>query len=905
MADKTGSLRRDDPYPKPTKPHLKLVKTDKTLSEQNVNITVENGMLRIDHEDGTTTFDTNPDRIRAATAPKRDTSFEANLAHDMEEGTLDQIASELLEGIERDILSRREWMDTRALGIQLLGLKLEKPRSDLGSSSAPLEGMSTVRHPLLLEATVSFQATARAELLPAAGPVKVRNDTPIMPRHVLSSPNPADPDNPYPTLPPPELAASSDENAQALERDLNHYLLTKTDYVADTDRMLFYVGFGGDGFKKVYNHPLLRRPVSESVDAEDLIVSNAATDLNNCGRVTHRIRMRKAVLKRMMIDGVYRDVDLAPPTQNNNNPVDQQKNQIAGFNPTVQTPEDRDYEIYEIYTELDLDEFAPEKFKGKGLPLPYRVTIEKNSRKVLDVRRNWKKDDKECQAKEYFVQFPMVRGLGFYGLGYIHLLGNTTIALTASWRLQLDNGMFANFPGFLYSKGIGRQLTNQFRVPPGGGVGLEIGAQDDIRKAVMPLPYKETGPSFANFTTHVEEIGRRLAQTANINVGEGKQDAPVGTTLALIEQATKVMDSAHKRLHAAQSKEFQLLVDRFREDPDAFVRNCKGYKQWEKKQFLQALEDYHIVPVADPNNPTSLHRLAKAMAIKELQKVNKDLYDPVAVDLRVMQIADIDPQGLFRQTPATPAPDPRMVAIQQKSAQAEKQAEIQLLETQIKAQSEAAKLQDSAAERASREKLEQMKLQLEILKIQEEQIIHKQQMANDTVQAHHKMALDQAQQQQKMQMDAHAKRQDIMAEHQRNQANLYMEAMKQHNKHQLEMRKGQQGIQIEHQKHQAQLARDAQQHTQEMQQQREQHEVDLEASKKMAEASAKAAGPAEAQKSKNETEAHKQQLGHNEKRLKMEEQKHKVELTNEKKLAAAKAKSMTMKKKSDKKKSED
>lgn len=822
MAQGTGSIRRSDPYPNLSRPHLTLVKSDK--QEQNTNtIKFEDGVLQIDNPDGSTTFDFNPAKSSIPGFKRRDPEHEDNLAFEIGEGELSRIANELLDGVSRDELSRKEWLETRALGIQLLGLKLEKPRSDLGSSSAPLEGMSTVRHPLLLEATVSFQATARAELLPASGPVKVRNDTPITPRTILAKPDQTDADNPYPTLPPHQATASSDELAQALERDLNYYLLTCTDYVADTDRMLFYVGFGGDGFKKVYNCPLRRRPVSESVDAEDLIVSNAATDLNNCGRLTHRIKMRKSVLKRMQILEVYRDCDLSAPQQTVTNAVEKQKDEIAGFNSSVLSPEDRDYEVLEIYCELDLDEFAPKHFKNKGLPLPYRVTIERQSRQVLDIRRNWSKQDKECRAKEYFVQFPMVRGLGFYGLGYIHLLGNTTIALTAAWRLQLDNGMFSNFPGFLYSKGIGRQLSNQFRVPPGGGVGLEIGSQQSIKDAVMPLPYKETGPSFSQFTTHVEEVGRRMAQTGNINVGEGKQDAPVGTTLALIEQATKVMDSAHKRLHAAQDKELKLLVERFREDPEAFFKHNKSAKQWQKDQFIQALNDYNIVPVADPNNPTSLHRIAKGQAIKELQKGNPDLYDPVAVDLRVMQVADIDPSGLFRQTPKTPAPDPRMVAIQQKAQSVEKQNEIQLMEAQIKAQTSAAEMQDKAQDRASREKLEQMKIQLELLKIKEESIIHQQQAQNDVQAQQHEMALKQASQQQDMQIDAVQRQHEIHADRQQQQQNLYTEAMKQHGQ-----------LQMEAQKHRADMAKQAQQHAQEMQHAREKHAVELEMAKKMA-----------------------------------------------------------------------
>jgi hypothetical protein len=812
MAVNSGSRRLDGPYPKPVGPHI-IVNNRDPEPEQTANRTVENGVLKIDNPDGTTTIDFNPSQadLNGEEGPE-DKGFNANLAKETDESELGRIATDLIDGVERDDLSRKKWLDTRARGIALLGLELEKPRSDTGNASAPLEGMSTVRHPLLLEATVSFQATARAELLPSSGPVKVRNDTPYHAPKPVPSQTPNDPNNPTPTLPPEQ---SVDDLAQSLEKDLNHYLtVVATEYIPDTDRMLFHVGFGGDGFKKVFNCPLKRRPVSESVDAEDLIVSDATTDLANCGRVTHRIRMRQSTLKRMQILGAYRDVDLAQPASYTaKNPVDKKKEEIAGITTTVQRPEDRNYEIYEIYCELDLDEFAPKPFKGKGLPLPYRVTIEKESRKILDIRRNWQEKDSQCIAKQYFVQFPFIRGLGFYGLGYIHLLGNTTIALTAAWRLQLDNGMFANFPGFLYNKGVGRQLSNQFRVPPGGGVGLELGAQQDIRAAVMALPYKETGPSFSAFSTHVEEVGRRLASTANIQVGEGKQDAPVGTTLALIEQATKVMDSAHKRLHAAQSCEFGLLKERFKEDPESLWRHNKNATIQDKDQFLKALNDYNIVPVADPNNPTSLHRMAKAMAIKELQKLSPDLYDPVKVDLQVGRMADLNLADVMRSTPAAPQPDPRMEAIQQKAASSEQQNQIQLQEAQIKAQTAAAEIQDKAAERASRERIENTKIVQDKIKLQNESIIHA-----------HDAAHDLAAKRQDMQLNAASKVQDMQHENLSHTNELHHQATQ----------------------HRAEVAQTAQTHAQKLDHERQIGEQKVEAAKKMA----KTAKPATVQKPK-------------------------------------------------------
>lgn len=691
-------------------------------------IKFEDGVLSIEQPDGSVVIDTNPDR---SDPNKKTKGFYENLVDKIDEGELTTIATKLLDGIDRDIQSRSEWLATRAKGITLLGLKLEEQSDSSGTSSAPFEGMSRIRHPLLLEATVRFQANARSELLPSTGPVKVRNDQTIPPK---VPPNMPPLDNTPGGLPPPmmghnggpNIMEETDDLADALEKDMNHYLtVTATEYVPDTDRMLFYIGFGGDGFKKVFNCPLRRRPVSESVDAEDLIVSNSATDLQNCGRVTHVIKMRKSVLRRMQLLGAYRDVSLGKPAPASPSVVDVKKSEIDGFKATMAGDGDEDYTVYETYCELDLDEFAPKHFKGEGLPLPYRVTIEKDSRQVLSIIRNWNEDDEQCIAKRFFVQFPFIRGLGFYGYGFIHLLGNLTNTLTAGWRETIDGGMFANFPGFLFSKSVGRQLTNQIRIPPGGGMAIDLGAQQDIRSAVMPLPYKEPGPGFVSFLQHVAEEGQRLASTAQISVGEGKQDAPVGTTLALIEQSTKILDAVHKRLHQAQAEEFLLLKERFKEDPEAFWRhNKKPAVPWEREQFLKALDNHNLVPVADPNNPTSLHRMAKTQLIKQMQAASPQLYNSVAVDTAVFRMAGIDPSGLFNAQPSPPPPDPRMMAIQAKAQASQAQAQMEQLREQIRVETEKAKLMDREKERESRERIAQMQIQLELLRIEEERVIN-------------------------------------------------------------------------------------------------------------------------------------------------------------------------------------
>lgn len=835
---------------------------DVDVGENKPTEEFENGASKQENPDGSLTIDFSP---RRASANLGGPWFK-NLADDIETDELSRIANDLLTGIQTDDMSRKEWMETRARGIVLLGFKLEEPKGDIGGSSAPLEGMSTIRHPLLAEAVLRFQANARGELLPATGPVKVRNDTPTKPKPPVPPPLPPVPPAPPsmghnggPPMPPmaggppgapsgpmaPPMAAApavpspmppslpggsalpllpdetgltnnNEELADALEKDMNHYLTaTATEYYPDTDRMLFWVGAGGMGFKKVYNCPIRRRPVSESVDAADIIVSNASTDLENCGRVTHRIKMRPSVLKRMQIVGAYRDVEPLTPSPFNLtlNSIEKQKNEIQGTIPQLPSnQEDIEHELYETYCELNIKGFE-HKHKGKetGLCCPYKVTIHKESRKVLEVRRNWEEKDQICLPKQYFVEFPFVRAMGFYGIGLIHIAGNTTSALTATWREMLDAGMFASFPGFIYAKSVGRQLTNQFRVPPGGGIPLEIGT-GRLQDNVMPLPYKEPGPAFTAFAQHVEEVGQRVAGTAEVQVGEGNQEVPVGTTLALIEQSTKVIDAVHKRLHAAQAQEFKLLKERFKEDPEAFWRhNKRPTIPWRRKQFLNAIENSDLIPVADPNNPTSLHRIAKATAIKTLQQANPAIYDPVAVDTRIMRIVGIDPEGLFHQNPQAQPPDPKLIAAQQKAEADKAKVQIMQMQAQMEAVSKQHEIANNEAERQSREKIEGMKLQLEQMRIQQEAIIHAHDAQQEQAKVLHETQMQHTQHIQSLQSD-HAQQ---AADHQHEQTMKAAEIQSEHAKHQNEMA-------LEREKHHTQLQADQAQNERTLQSQEKQ-----------------------------------------------------------------------------------
>lgn len=578
-------------------------------------------ILKIEHDDGSVSVSLDGRSLDedAESEADRAKDWFRNLVDEIDGMELSRIGNDLIRGIDDDLQSRNDWIEDRAQGLKLLGLKIEIPGLQGATDGAPVEGMSRVRHPLLLEAVLRFQANARSELLPTDGPVKVRVDS------VMTT-------------------VEQDQLAHALETDLNHYLTAVAkEYYPDTDRMLLMLGFGGTAFKKVYFCPLRGRPVSETVDADDLIVNNAATCLSDAKRVTHRVYMRPSTVKRLQILGVYRDIDLSVPTQPNKDAVQREKDEQQGVSSESMNPEDRDRQIYECYCELNISGFE-HKFKGRetGLEIPYRVTIDESTKEILSIVRNYDEPsgdegDELPEARTNFVKYTFVPGMGFYDIGLLHILGNTTNAVTAAWRELLDAGMYSNFPGFLMADTGARQNTNIFRVPPGGGALVKTGGLP-INQAVMPLPYKEPSAPLMTLVQNMVETGQRVGGTSELQVGEGRQDAPVGTTIALIDQATKILNSVHKRMHASQAEEFQLLVRCFREHPESFWKKIRNpQEQWNDQILLKALNDYELVPQADPNTASQTQRLMKVMALKELQKGNPAMYDPIAIDMAAMK----------------------------------------------------------------------------------------------------------------------------------------------------------------------------------------------------------------------------------------------------------------------------
>lgn len=628
-------------------------------------------ILKIEHGDGSISISLDGSPIDGP-GVKKDIGWFDNLVDEIPAVELSRISSEILRGVSDDLTSRKDWVETRADGLKLLGLKLEIPGIGGAADGAPVEGMSRVRHPLLLEAVLRFQANARSEMLPTDGPAKIRND------------------NNNATL-------EEDQLANCLERDLNHYLTaTAPEYYPDTDRMIFMLGFGGTSFKKIYYCPLRNRPVSETVDADDIIVNQSATDLRNAKRITHRSYMRPSTVKRLQILGVYKDVDLPSPGMAQLDSVQREKKDQQGVEPNSMNAEDRDREIYECYCELDIPGFE-HKWKGKksGLEIPYRITIDYSSKEILSIVRNYDEDCSDLpEARANFVKYTFVPGMGFYDIGLLHILGNTTNAVTAAWRELLDAGMYSNFPGFLLSDVGARQNTNIFRVPPGGMALVKTGGMP-LNQAIMPLPYKEPSAALMTLVQNIVETGQRLGGTSEQAVGEGVSETPVGTTLASIEQATKIMNSVHKRMHASQAEELQLLAECFKEHPESFwQRNKKPAYPWDEQTFLNALGDCNLVPQADPNTASHTQRLMKVMALKQLQSGNPSMYDPIAIDMAALKaIGWSNPQQFMAPPSSQGKPPPELLQAQAKMANEQKLADARMMD----AQSNASKVESAIA----------------------------------------------------------------------------------------------------------------------------------------------------------------------------------------------------------------
>lgn len=646
-------------------PYLKVVIDDDDGETSTIDPTT--GHTTTVHSDGSVTVN-----LGDARGPHDDSDtsdFFANLALDINEFDLATMANTLCDQIDADDRSRAKHLSNIAKALDMLGMELKDPASGTGATAAPVEGMSVVTAPILLDAILRGWANAVGELLPTSGPCKIRDDG-EPPKAPLAGP----------TMPQlydeGGLKYERDTLAEALEKDFNHYLtVTAVEYGPETSHMLLWgTYFTGSGFKKVYRCPLRRRPVSESVEPQDLIVSDATKDLRKCTRITHQTRMAPSVMARMKFIGAYRET---PETQPTPTPtaVEAKIAGLQGINPTYSRPEDQPYTLWETQCELDIaDPKVPADMRNAGLQLPYLVSLDKDAKQILAIRRDWDEDDEDCTRKRMYVKFPYVPGPGFYGTGLLNLLGNASAAVTAAWREALDAGAFASFPAYAYLEIMGRQKTNDMRVGPGQGLAIQENGMMSIKDMIMGLPFHDATPGLFNIMKEITTQAQKLGGTADLPTAEGRADVPVGTMLASIEQAKQVMSAAHKGMVAAQAEELELLKELFKENPEDFWRNNDDCAtEWNKEKFLQALEDCNLVPRADPNTPSHLHRLMRLITLYMMAQGQPALYDMREVNKACLEgMGWANPERFFlpEQAPGPAPPDPQMIVAQAKAQDA-------------------------------------------------------------------------------------------------------------------------------------------------------------------------------------------------------------------------------------------
>ena len=454
--------------------------------------------------------------------------FYGNLAEDMDDGDLGVIASDLMGDYENDRASREEWAHTYTQGLDLLGVKFQE-------RTRPFRGASSVTHPLLAEAVTQFSSTAFKEMMPSDGPVRTR-----------------------------VVGKESVEVYQQSQRvkEFMNYNLTQVmeEYTPELDQMLFYLPLSGSTFKKVYYDAQLGRAVSKFVPAEDLVVPYTASDLDSCERVTHVVKLSENDVRKKQVAGFYRDIDITPsspdtPTYSTGN-IKDAINNLDGLQPTG---ESETVSILEFHVNLDLIGYEDKRDDEEtGIKLPYIVTLEESSGKVLSIRRNYDEDDPLFKKKQYFVHYKFLPGLGFYGFGLIHLIGGLSRTATQALRQLIDAGTLANLPAGFKTRGL-RIADNDEPLQPGEfrDVDAPSGA---IREGLMPLPYKEPSQTLFGLLGFVVDAGQRFAQIADMQVGDANQGAPVGTTIALLERGSRIMSSIHKRMYYAMQTEFKLLA---------------------------------------------------------------------------------------------------------------------------------------------------------------------------------------------------------------------------------------------------------------------------------------------------------------------------------------------------------
>tara|TARA_A100001011_G_scaffold93874_1_gene98794 strand:+ start:1028 stop:3412 length:2385 start_codon:yes stop_codon:yes gene_type:complete len=544
----------------------------------------------------------------------------ANLAEILDDSVLGTLSSELRDKVDDDKESREDWEEAIAKGLKLLGVNYEE-------RNEPFLGASGVHHPLLSEAVTQFQAQAYKEMLPAGGPVKTQ---------VLGAPT-----------------KITEDQAQRVQ-DFMNYQITEImeEYDPDTDQMLFYLPLTGSTFKKVYFDPGKQRAVSKFVPAEDLIVPYSASDLNTAERVTHVVRMSENELRKLQVAGVYRDIEIQAGDEDDESSIRETGNELQGIRPSYG---DDVHTLLEIHTEIDLEGFEDIDEGGEptGVKLPYIVTVDEDSGQVLSVVRNYRQADPLRRKRQYFTHFKFLPGFGFYGFGLLHTIGGLSRAATSILRQLIDAGTLSNLPAGFKARGVRIRNDDEPLAP---GEFRDIDAPGgDLRNALMPLPYKEPSGTLAQLLGVIVDSGRRFAQVADAKIADTNAQAPVGTTVALIEQGSKIISSIHKRLHYGQKQEFRLLAEVFADNPMPYPYFVGQNVPAEiMQQDFDGRVD--ILPVSDPSIFSMSQRLSLAQTQMQLAQAAPQLHNQYEAYRRMYDALDVKNIDAILPPPSPPQP---------------------------------------------------------------------------------------------------------------------------------------------------------------------------------------------------------------------------------------------------------
>ena len=528
--------------------------------------------------------------------------FSKNLAEEMDERVLVELSGNLVGDFETDVSSRKDWIQTYVDGLELLGMKIE-------DRMEPWPGACGVYHPLLAEAVVKFQAETMMETFPASGPVKTK----IIGKET------------------PEKKAA----AERVQEDMNYQMTeVMTEYRPEHERMLWGLGLAGNAFKKVYYDPSLGRQVSMYCPAEDVVVPYGASNLQSAERVTHVMRKTENEVRRLQHEGFYRDIELGEPSQ----VMDEVEKKIAeklGFRAT----EDNRFKLLEMHVEIDLEGYEHEDEDGEptGIALPYVVTIEKGTGEVLAIRRNWEPDDKTSQKRQHFVHYPYIPGFGFYAFGLIHLIGAFAKSGTSILRQLVDAGTLSNLPGGFKTRGL-RSKGDDTPIAPGEWRDMDV-PSGNMRDNIMPLPYKEPSQVLAALLAQIIDEGRKFAGAVELQTSDMSAQAPVGTTLAILERQLKTMSAVQARIHYAMRQEFRLLKGIIRDytPPDYSYEPEEGNRS--VKQGDYDLVD--VIPVSDPNAATMAQKVVQYQAALQLAQTAPQLYDLPLLHRQMLDVLGI------------------------------------------------------------------------------------------------------------------------------------------------------------------------------------------------------------------------------------------------------------------------